>query len=149
MLKVDIPDASDLQQQNLNIYEEMQSEEMSEDYELAIGVDNGRWITVDDVSAGEEHEKVLFRTFVDAAIGPRNRAVRSRDCPYLLILSSQDGDSEPKMTLCNQSGSLGVTRDCECYLLHIVRFMLKESGSRRRRYNRTRAQSDNRIHEQL
>lgn len=67
----------------------------------------GRWITV----AGEENEEVLFCTFIDAAIGGKKRHVRSKGALYMVILSAQHGESEARVTLCNQSGSLGVTRD--------------------------------------
>ena len=61
--------------------------------------------------AGEEDETVIFRTFVNAAIGSRKTRVRSKGAPYMLILSTKDGESEPKVTICNQSGTLGLSRD--------------------------------------
>jgi len=37
--------------------------------------------------------------------------VRSKGAPYMLLLSTKEGESEPKVTICNQSGTLGLTRD--------------------------------------
>lgn len=73
--------------------------------------DHGLWITVEDDNAGEDNEKVLFRTFIDTTIGGKKRHVRSKGAPYMVILSAKHGESEPRVTLCNQSCSLGVTRD--------------------------------------
>lgn len=62
--------------------------------------------------AGDEGEDVLYRTFVDAAIGGKRRRVKTKGAPYILMLSTKEGESEPKVTICNQSGTLGITRDC-------------------------------------
>jgi hypothetical protein len=66
---------------------------------------------VEEDNAGEDDLEVLFRTFIDAAIGDKKRHVRSKGAPYMPILSTKHGESEPRVTPCNQSGSLGVTRD--------------------------------------
>ena len=76
-------------------------------------LDNGRWITVEQGDAGQLNEKVLFRTFVDAAIGGRGRRVHSKGAPYMILLSILAGESEPKVTITNQSGTLGLSRDCK------------------------------------
>ena len=76
----------------------MQAEEDSFEQDL-FDLDNGRWITVEQGDAGQLNEKVLFRTFVDAAIGGRGRRVHSKGAPYMILLSVQNGESEPKVTL--------------------------------------------------
>ncbi|KAI9723315.1 MAG: hypothetical protein M1812_001198 [Candelaria pacifica] len=109
---VDIPDKHTLHRQNLNIWELLQPEEENfEEDDLLPGLENSRWITVEQEDAGEEDEQVLFRTFVNAEIGSKALRMKSRGAPYLLILSTKEGDSEPKVTICNQSGTLGLTRD--------------------------------------
>ena len=102
----------DLLEQNYNIWEFLQpKEETYDDDDLLPGLENGRWITVEQDDAGEEDETVIFRTFVNAALGGKRSRVRSRGAPYMLILSTKEGESEPKVTLCNQSGTICLTRD--------------------------------------
>lgn len=109
---VDAPEKDTLMCQNFNIWELLQPEEETyDDEDLLPGLENGRWITVEQDDAGEEDEQVLFRTFVNAAIGGKRYRMRSKGAPYLLLLSTKEGESEPKVTLCNQSGTLSVTRD--------------------------------------
>lgn len=109
---VDPPEKNTLVCQNCNIWELLQPEEETYDEEdLLPALENGRWITVEQDDAGEEHEQVLFRTFVDAAIGGKRHRMRSKGAPYMLLLSTKEGESEPKVTLCNQSGTLSLTRD--------------------------------------
>ena len=99
-------------EQNYNIWEFLQPEEETrDDDDLLPGLENGRWITVEQDDAGEEDETVIFRTFVNAAIGGKRSRVRSRGAPYLLLLSTREGESEPKVTICNQRGTLSLTRD--------------------------------------
>ena len=99
-------------EQNYNIWEFLQPEEETyDDDDLIPGLENGRWITVEQDDAGEEDETVIFRTFVNAAIGGKRSRVRSKGAPYMLLLSTKEGESEPKVTICNQSGTLGLTRD--------------------------------------
>ena len=101
-------------EQNCSIWELLQPEEENHDDEdLLPGLDNGRWITVEHDDAGDEDEKVLFRTFVNAAIGGKRTRINSQGSPYLLLLSIKKGESEPKVTICNQSGSLALSRDCK------------------------------------
>lgn len=109
---VDAPDKSALLDQNTNIWEFLQPEEETyEGEEMFPGLENGRWVTVEQEDAGTEDEQVLFRTFVNAAIGRKSHRMRSKGAPYMLLLSIREGESEPKVTLCNQSGTLGLTRD--------------------------------------
>lgn len=100
--------------QNLNVWEFLQPEEETYDQDdLLPGLENGRWITVDQADAGEEDEKVLFRTFVNAEIGGKRFRLRKKGAPYMLLLSTKEGESEPKVTICNQSGTLCLQRDCK------------------------------------
>ncbi|KAI9846413.1 MAG: hypothetical protein M1837_004004 [Sclerophora amabilis] len=109
---VDVPDQQTLLRQNLNIWELLQPEEESfEDENLMPGLENGRWITVEHEDAGEEDEHVLLRTFVNAEIGSKALRIKSRGAPYLLLLSVKEGESEPKVTITNQSGTFGMTRN--------------------------------------
>ena len=109
---VDAPEKDTLLCQNYNIWELLQPEEETYgDEDLLPGLENGRWITVEQDDAGEEDEQVLFRTFVNAAIGGKRFRMRSKGAPYMLLLSTKEGESEPKVTLCNQSGTLCLTRD--------------------------------------
>ena len=111
---VDIPDKSTLNLQNLNIWELLQPEEENfEDDDILPGLDHSRWITVEQEDAGEEDERVLFRTFVNAEIGGKRYRMKSKGAPYLLILSTKEGESEPRVTICNQSGTLGLSRECK------------------------------------
>ena len=97
-----------------HIFEHEQPEEENQDNDdLLFGLDNSRWITVEQDDAGDHQEDVLFRTFVDAAIGGKALRVRSKGAPYLLMLYSKEGESEMKVVLCNQRCTLCLTRDCK------------------------------------
>lgn len=89
----------------------MQPEEEDYDSTILLGPDPGRYITEELHDAGDEDEFVVFRTFVNAEIGLRRHRVKSAGAPYLLCLSSKDGVSEPRVTLCNQSCSMELVRD--------------------------------------
>ncbi|KAG8531403.1 uncharacterized protein KY384_003032 [Bacidia gigantensis] len=109
---VDAPEKTVLHGQNHNIWELLQPAEETYEEEGAFpGLENGRYVTVDKDDAGAESEKVLFRTFVDASIGRKTNRMRSKGAPYMLLLSTVEGESEPKVTLCNQSGTVCLTRD--------------------------------------
>ena len=108
---VDAPDRGTLLQQNSDIWERLQPEEESYNDDALLGLENGRWITVEQDDAGDETEQVLFRTFVNAAVGRKTHRMRSKGAPYLLLLSIKEGESEPKVTFCNQSGTLCLTKD--------------------------------------
>ncbi|KAL8987411.1 MAG: hypothetical protein Q9169_008702, partial [Polycauliona sp. 2 TL-2023] len=97
--------------QNINIWELLQPEEETFDDDLLPGSDNQRWVTVEKDDAGAEDETVLHRTFVNAAIGSKKYRIKSRGAPYMLVLSTKDGESQPKVTICNQSGTISLTRD--------------------------------------
>ncbi|KAI4105822.1 MAG: hypothetical protein LQ345_007213 [Seirophora villosa] len=101
-----------LVEQNIDIWELLQPEEETfhEDGLLA-GLNNQRWITVEKDDGGEEEETVLYRTFVNAAIGCKRCRIKSRGAPYMLILSTKAGESQPKVTICNQIGTMSMTRD--------------------------------------
>ena len=109
---VDIPEYSAVHSQNLDIWEPLQPEEELGNHTL-LGLENVRWISVDQEDAGNEEERVLFRTFVNAGIGSKRLRMRTKGAPYMLLLSTRNGESEPKITLCNQSGTLCLQRDCE------------------------------------
>lgn len=89
----------------------MQPEEEDYDSTTLFGPDPGRYITEELHDAGDEDEFVVFRTFVNAEIGLRRHRVKSAGAPYLLCLSSKEGVSEPRVTLCNQSCSMELVRD--------------------------------------
>jgi hypothetical protein len=92
----------------LNIFEPMSTAELRD----TTGVEDlGRWVTVHKGDAGNKDEQVLFRTFVDAAIGRGGRTVYDKGAPYLLLVSSRDGESEPQITICNQLGMWSLSRD--------------------------------------
>ncbi|KAJ5835446.1 hypothetical protein N7447_001472 [Penicillium robsamsonii] len=109
---IDIPEPSTLHAQNHAIWESMQPEEIWDGgIDLDLGLDNLRWIAVDLEDAGSEHEKVLYRTFVNASIGGKRSRVRAKGTPYMLLLVTREGESEPKIVFCNQSGTLCLERD--------------------------------------
>lgn len=110
---LEMPERHLIDRQNLNIWELLQPEEETfEEDDLMPGLENTRWITVEPDDAGEEDEQVLFRTFVNAEIGGKRYRMRTKGAPYMLLLSTKEGESEPKVTLCNQSGTLCLQRDC-------------------------------------
>lgn len=110
----DVPEPHLFEQLNLNIWELLQpGEESPEDDELFHTLENTRWITVEQEDAGEEDERVLFRTFVNAGIGGKRYRMKTKGAPYMLLLSTKEGESEPKVTILNQSGTLFLQRDCE------------------------------------
>jgi hypothetical protein len=116
---VDTPENETFLKQNCDIWEHLQpEEERLDDDDILLGMENGRWITVEQEDSGDESEKVLFRTFVNAAIGSRRVRIMSKGAAYMLILSTKEGESEPRVTLCNQSGTLCLTRDCKSYSSH-------------------------------
>ncbi|CAZ85639.1 unnamed protein product [Tuber melanosporum] len=62
-------------------------------------LDPGRWLTIEDNHAG------------GAELGNKRVRVKTRDARYMLVLWTQEGQSELKITLCNQSGTLKISRD--------------------------------------
>lgn len=97
-------------EQNHYIIDEVQ---FRSDDVLTAWTDDGRWITVEQDDAGEEDEKVLFRTFVNAAIGSKSVRIKSKGAPYMLLLYTKKGESEIQVTISNQSGNCGLNRSCE------------------------------------
>lgn len=86
-------------------------EQFRSDDILTAWMDDGRWITVEQNDAGEEEEKVLFRTFVNAWIGTQRKdRIKST---YMLLLYTKKSESELQVTISNQSGSCGLNRSCE------------------------------------
>ncbi|KAJ6095622.1 hypothetical protein N7486_006368 [Penicillium sp. IBT 16267x] len=108
---LDIPEPSILCAQDLDIWEPVQPEEASESRLNFFGLENARWVAVNQEDSGSEEERVLCRIFVNAGIGYKKFRIRTRGAPYMLLLATQDGESEPKIILCNQSGSLCLQRD--------------------------------------
>ncbi|KAJ5173056.1 hypothetical protein N7492_005649 [Penicillium capsulatum] len=111
-LPVDIPEPLVLQSRNLELWEPLQPEEAAGmETVLLSDLQNARWIAVNQGDAGDETERVLYRAFVNAGIGSKKFRLRTKGAPYILLLATRDGDSEPKIILCNQSGSLCLQRD--------------------------------------
>ncbi|GLI78411.1 hypothetical protein PoHVEF18_006725 [Penicillium ochrochloron] len=44
-----------------------------------------------------------YQGFVNAGIGGKKSRIRTKGAPYMLLLATRDGESEPKIILCNQS----------------------------------------------
>ncbi|KAK1140607.1 hypothetical protein N8T08_010245 [Aspergillus melleus] len=79
---VDIPEYSTIYSQNLDLWESLQpEEELGNDSYSLLGIENVRWIAVDQDDAGNEEEKVLFRTFVNAGIGSKKLRMRTKVVP--------------------------------------------------------------------
>ncbi|KAE8153746.1 hypothetical protein BDV25DRAFT_136499 [Aspergillus avenaceus] len=108
----DIPDSSAVPANCLDFWEVLQPEEaMACNSDGMIGLGNLRWITVDQEDAGYEEERVVHRTFVNAGIGSKRLRMRTKGAPYMLLLSTREGESELRITICNQSGTLCLQRD--------------------------------------
>ncbi|GAA82207.1 similar to An02g05140 [Aspergillus luchuensis IFO 4308] len=108
---VDVPDYAAIHSQNLDFWEPIQPEEMIGKDGQPAKPGNFCYITVELEDAGKEDEQVLFRTFVNAGIGAKKLRMRSRGAPYMLLLSTKYGESEPKISLCNQYGTFCLQRD--------------------------------------
>lgn len=72
--------------------------------------DAHRWLEVDDDNAGYPHERVKFRTFVNAQIGSRNDRSKSYSAPYMLLLWTTIDESDLMVSLCNQQGTVNLSR---------------------------------------
>ncbi|KAL9019107.1 MAG: hypothetical protein Q9185_003649 [Variospora sp. 1 TL-2023] len=82
-----------LMEQNINVWELLQPEEKTLDEDrLLAGLDKQRWITIEKDDAGEEDET-------------------HDEPPYMLILSTNVGESQAKVTISNQSGTTSMTKD--------------------------------------
>ncbi|PYI08497.1 hypothetical protein BO78DRAFT_73495 [Aspergillus sclerotiicarbonarius CBS 121057] len=108
---VDIPDYAATHSQNLDIWEPVQPEETTGSEGQASSPGNICYVTVELEDGGNEDEQVLFRTFVNAGIGSKKLRMRTRGAPYMLLLSTRYGESEPKITICNQYGTFCLQRD--------------------------------------
>ncbi|KAB8346233.1 hypothetical protein FH972_023277 [Carpinus fangiana] len=70
-----------------------------------------RWITVDKDDGGRgQQEKVILRTFVNAQIGDKSIRRKSSAAPYMLVVWSQTGRSEIKVSIINQAGTVNLCR---------------------------------------
>ncbi|KAL8988419.1 MAG: hypothetical protein Q9177_002509 [Variospora cf. flavescens] len=69
-----------------------------------------RWITIDKDHGGFEHERFLFRCWVNAQIGQRDERSKSSNAPYVLILWTKNGESEIFVSLINQKDTLNLSR---------------------------------------
>lgn len=114
---IDTPEKADLMEQNHYIIDEEQfranEERFRSDDISTAWMDDGRWITVEKDDAGEEDEKVLFRTFVNASIGSKKHRIKSKGAPYMLLLYTKKGESEIQVTMSIQSGNCGLDMSCK------------------------------------
>lgn len=69
-----------------------------------------RWFEIDQDNAGSQHEKVLFRTFVDAQLGSRYDRSKSPSAPYMLLVWTAADGCDILVSLCNQRGSVNLSR---------------------------------------
>ena len=109
----------------------MQPEETGDGgIDLDFGLDHLCWVAVDLEDAGNEQEKVLYRIFVNASIGGKKSRMRTKGAPYMLLLAAREGESEPKIVFCNQSGTLCLERDCKSRFLQYPLMELTDDVSR-------------------
>ena len=69
-----------------------------------------RWFEIDQDNAGMQHEKVLFRTFVNAQLGTRSNRSKSSSAPYMLLLWTAADSCDMFISLCNHRGSVNLSR---------------------------------------
>ena len=69
-----------------------------------------RWFEIDQDNAGMQQEKVLFRTFVNAQLGSSYFRSKSPSAPYMLLLWTAADDYDISISLCNQQGSVNLSR---------------------------------------
>lgn len=69
-----------------------------------------RWFEIDQDNAGMQHEKVLFRTFVNAQLGSRNDRSKSSSAPYMLLVWTAANNCDIFLSLCNHRGSVNLSR---------------------------------------
>ena len=69
-----------------------------------------RWMEIDQDNAGLLHERVKYRTFVNAQIGSRNDRLKSSSAPYMLLLWTTAEESDLMVSLCNQRGTVNLSR---------------------------------------
>ena len=95
---------------------------LSESFELPTEAENNipnaldglpkssRWFRVDADKAGRMHERLLYRTFVNARLGPKTKCARSSRAPYMLLLWVMTGDNDLFISLCNLQGTVDLWR---------------------------------------
>ncbi|RAL13818.1 uncharacterized protein BO97DRAFT_387761 [Aspergillus homomorphus CBS 101889] len=108
---VDVPDYAAIHSHSQDILETIQPEETAGNMNPRLGLGDVRYTTVEIEDAGNEDEHVFFRTFVNAGIGSKKLRMRTKGAPYMLLLSTRSGDSEPKVTICNQMGTFCLQRN--------------------------------------
>ena len=69
-----------------------------------------RWMEVDQDNAGFDHERVKFRTFVNAQLGSRRDRSKSFSAPYMLLLWTSADESDLLISLCNHRGTVHLSR---------------------------------------
>ena len=69
-----------------------------------------RWFSIDQDNAGMRHEKVLYRTFVNAQLGSRYDRSKSPSAPYMLLTWTAIGHCNIFISLCNHGGSVNLSR---------------------------------------
>ena len=69
-----------------------------------------RWFEIDQDNAGMQHEKALFRTFVNAQLGSRHNRSKSPSAPYMLLVWTAADDCDLFVSLCNHRGSVNLSR---------------------------------------
>ena len=101
-------------QQNLGFYERFM-QPMEDPKRLPDAVDDledpHRWLTPDLEHSGDQGEVCLFRTFVNAQIGPKGSRMKSSDLPYMLVLWCLAGRSEIVVSLLNQHKTINLFRN--------------------------------------
>lgn len=69
-----------------------------------------RWFDIDQDNSGMQQEMVLFRTFVNAQLGSSYLRSKSPSAPYMLLLWTAADDCDLSISLCNQRGSVNLSR---------------------------------------
>lgn len=108
-----IPDANVLLKQDLSLLESFeQTVEAKESVPQAMDdlTAAHRWITLDKDHGGFEHERVVFRCWVNAQIGQRDECSKSSNAPYVIVLWTKAGESEIFISLINQKDTLNLSR---------------------------------------
>lgn len=69
-----------------------------------------RGIDVDIDTAGTMHEGLLYRTFVNARLGPETQSTKPSRAPYMLLLWIKTGGNDLFVSLCNLKGTVNLSR---------------------------------------
>ena len=100
--------------QDLPLLESFEQEiEAKENVPIAIDDPSSphRWFNTDQDNAGIDGERVIFRTFVNAQLGRREDRSKSSSAPYMLLEWTRAGDSELLISICNQRGTVNLSRN--------------------------------------